>query len=73
MLRFCPDKEKLVSEIKDLMKQRKEGKKVQGNIKTFFAHQDAKGPVSIEKEVRMDYFIRNIRQDTFERITQLIN
>ncbi|MCK5216076.1 MAG: hypothetical protein KAR05_12080 [Candidatus Omnitrophica bacterium] len=72
MLRFCPDKIKLVNSVRDLIQSRKEGKKVLHNIKTFFAHKDDKGPVAIERENGTDYFISNIRQDAFERITQLI-
>ena len=53
-------------------KKREEGKKVINNIKTFFAHKDAKGPVFIEMEIGTDYFIRNVRSDAYERIKPLI-
>ncbi|GEM_PF-705382 len=71
MLRFCPDKTRLVNEVKDLIKKRKEGKKVLGNIQSFFAHKDDKGPVAIERENGTDYFISNVRTDAYQRITQL--
>ncbi len=71
MLRFCPDKARLVNEVKNLIKKREEGKKVLNNIKTFFAHRDDKGPVAIERENGTDYFISNVRADVYERITQL--
>jgi hypothetical protein len=72
MLRFCPDKTKLVNGVKDLIKNRKEGKKVLSNIKAFFTHKDDKGPVAIEKENGTDYFINNVRQDAFERFSDLV-
>jgi hypothetical protein len=71
MLRFCPDKARLVGEVKNLIEKRKEGKKVLGNIKSFFAHKDDKGPVAIERENGTDYFISNVRADAYQRITQL--
>lgn len=71
MLRFCPNKEKLVHEVKGLINDRKEGKKVLSNIKAFFAHKDDKGPVAIERENGTDYFISNVRQDAFDRVMQL--
>ena len=72
MLRFCPDKTKIINEIKNLIKERKEGKKTFNNIKAFFGHKDDKGPVFIEKENGMDYFVRNVRMDAYDRITQLL-
>lgn len=72
MLRFCPDKTRLVNEVRDLIKKRKEGKKALGNIKAFFTHKDSKGPVAIERENGTDYFISNVRQDAYERIVQLL-
>lgn len=71
MLRFCPDKVALVNDVKNLIKGRKEGKKVLKNIKSFFAHKDDKGPVAIERENGTDYFISNVREDAYERIKQL--
>lgn len=72
MLRFCLDKLKLGKEVGNLIKSRKEGKKVLSNIKTFFAHKDDKGPVAIERENGADYFISNVRQDAYDRIVQLL-
>jgi hypothetical protein len=72
MLRFCPDKTRLVSEVKDLIRNRKEGKKVLRNIKAFFAHKDDKGSVAIERENGTEYFISNVRVDAHERIMQLL-
>jgi hypothetical protein len=72
MLRFCPDKTKLVNAVKNIIKSRKEGKKVLNNIKTFFAHKDDKGSVAIERENGTDYFISNVRQDAYDRIVQLL-
>jgi hypothetical protein len=72
MLRFCPDKMRLVNEVKGLIKNRKEGKKLLSNIKAFFSHKDDKGPVAIDREIGRDYFISGIRTDAFEKITQLL-
>jgi hypothetical protein len=72
MLRFCPDKTRLVNEVKGSIKNRKEGKKVLSNIKAFFSHKDDKGPVAIDREIGRDYFISGIRTDAFEKITQLL-
>ena len=71
MLRFSPDKARLAGEVKNLIHKRTEGREVMNNIKTFFAHKDAKGPVFIEKEIGPDDFIRNVRSDAYERIKQL--
>jgi len=72
MLRFCPDKTKLVNEVKELIEKRKEGKKILSNIEDCFAHKDDKGPVAIERENGTDYFISNVRQDAYERVTQIL-
>ena len=72
MLRFCPDKTKMVNEVKEFIENRKEGKKVLSNIKAFFAHKDDKGPVAVERENGTDYFISNVQEDAFERMAQLL-
>lgn len=72
MLRFCPNKGKLVTEIKALIDKLNEGESVRQNIEFFFKSKDDKGPVAIEHEAGTDQFIRNIRTDAFERITQLV-
>ena len=43
-----------------------------GNLKKFFVDRDDEGPASIEKENGADAFIRNIRQDAYDRIIQLL-
>ena len=72
MLRFCPDKAKLVHAVRNLIKNRKEGKPVLNNMKTCFAHKDDRGPVAIERENGNDYFINDVRQDAYDRIAQLL-
>jgi hypothetical protein len=71
ILRFCPNKARLVDEVKYLIKKREEGKKVVNNIQTVFAHKDDKGPVAIEREYGMDYYISSVRNDAYDRIIQL--
>lgn len=72
MLRFCPDKIKLVNAVKGLIKSRKEGNNVMNNIKASFANKDDKGPVAIDSENGADYFISNVRQDAYDRLMQLL-
>jgi len=72
MLRFCPEKDRLMKEINSLIKLKKEGKKVDSNINRYFKHIDSKGPVLVERENGPDDFISNIRKDVYERFTKLL-
>lgn len=72
MLRFCPQKERLLREIQSLIKYKNQGKEVVSNIQKYFSNIDSKGPIFIEQENGPDSFIGNVREDTFKRITQLL-
>lgn len=69
MLRFCPKKEQLADDIVALIKKRKEGKQVKGNLKEYFSSVDSKGPLFVEEENGPDAYIDNVRQDTFDRFS----
>ena len=71
MLRFCPQRERLVDEVAAFIKNRKEGKSVARNLKGYFGNVDSKGPLFIEQENGPDEFIRDLRQDIIERFSKL--
>lgn len=67
MLRFCPKKEQLADDVVALIKKRKEGKQVKGNLKEYFSSVDSKGPLFVGEENGPDAYIDNVRQDVFDR------
>lgn len=71
MLRFSPQKEKLVDEVTAFIKNQKEGRRVKKNLKGYFGSVDSKGPLFVEQENGPDEFIRDLRQDIFERFSKL--
>lgn len=71
MLRFCPEKDRLIKNIKSLVKVKKEGRNVISNINKYFKDVDSKGPIFIEQENGPDNFITNVRDDAYNRIRQL--
>ena len=73
MLRFSPNKDKVIHEIRKLIQSKKEGKFVLGNIKKYFRMEDDKGPVLIEQENGPDDYISNVREDAYKRIIKLAN
>lgn len=72
MLRFSPNKDKVMREIKGLFKSKSVGKSVITNIKKYFRMEDDKGPVLIEQENGPDDYISNVRADAYKRITTLL-
>ena len=73
MFRFSPNKDKVIGEIKELLKRKSEGKIVKSNIEKYFRMEDDKGPVLIEQENGPDDYISNIREDAYERIIKLLD
>jgi len=69
MLRFCPKKEQLADDVVALIKKRKEGKQVKGNLKEYFNSVDSKGPLFVEEENGPDAYIDNVRQDVFDKFS----
>lgn len=72
MLRFSPNKDKVIPEIQGLIQDKKEGKSVISNIKRYFRTEDDKGPVLIEQENGPDYYISNVREDVYKRIIEIL-
>jgi len=72
MLRFCPRKDRLIENVKSLIKDKGEGESVVVNIQKYFSNHDSEGPIFIEQENGSDYFIDNIREDAYKKITQLL-
>lgn len=73
MLRFSPNRDEVINQIQDMLKDKKEGKLVSNNIKKYFRMEDDKGPVLIEQENGPDAFIGNVREDAHQRITKLLD
>lgn len=71
MLRFCPQKEQLADDVVNIIKTRKEGKKVKRNLKEYFTSVDSRGPLFVEQENGPDEYISNVRQDVFDRFKKL--
>lgn len=73
MLRFSPNKEDVIIQIRDLIKSRKEGKAVVKNIRQYFVSKDDKGPVLIEQENGPDDLIDDVRRDAYDRIFGILS
>ena len=72
MLRFCPQKNRLIKDIKLLIKSREEGRTVISNLDMYFKDIYSKGSILIEQENGPDDFISNVREDAYSRIKQLL-
>ena len=72
MLRFSPNGDEVINKIKNMLKDKKEGKLVIKNIKKYFRMVDDKGPVFIEQENGPDDYVNNVREDGYERIIKLL-
>ncbi len=72
IFRFCPQKGKLVQDIKFLIKDKKVGRNIVRNINKYFKNVDSKGPILIERENGPDNFVSNVRADAYERISQVL-
>lgn len=72
LIPFTPVIKSKVREIRLLIKYENTGKEVLSNIHKYFSNMDSKGPIFIEQENGPDSFIKNIREDAFKRITQLL-
>ena len=70
ILRFCPNLNEIISELKKL---KKDGNfaKFMANINRYFERISSEGCLMIEKENGPDDYIENIRQDTFDRFKGL--
>ena len=74
MLFFSPEKEKLATDISQLMKTLKQGKRVHDNIKKYFKDPNDRDPAwigEITEGSAMQTFVNDVRQDAFERIRKL--
>jgi hypothetical protein len=72
MLRFSPNKETVLGEVRQLFKDKSEGKFVKSNIEKYFCMKDDMGPVFIEQENGPDDYIGNVREDAYERMVHLL-
>lgn len=71
ILRFSPQKDELIDEIKLLIKNKEQGKRVKQNISKYFSSVDSEGPLLVEQENGPDDYIDNLKQDIFERFNSL--
>ena len=71
MLRFCPGKENLISDVGLLIKNKEEGKSVKRNLHKYFSNVDSEGPILVEQENGPDAYIEDLRQDIFDRFNKL--
>ncbi len=71
MLRFSPAKARLYDDVIALINKRKEGKRVKENLKEYFDSVDSNGPLFIEQENGPDVYIANVREDAFERFSDI--
>lgn len=70
ILRYVPDLETIYKEIR---KYKRKGyfKEVSQNLKKYFQRKTSKGCLMVEKENGPDEYIYDLRQDIFERFSQL--
>lgn len=73
MLRFSPKKEILTSQVRSLIKDKKQGRRVIFNLRKYFSSIDSPGPVLVEQENGPDAYIHDLRKDIFERFGKLIS
>lgn len=71
LLRFSPDRQKLIDDIRLLIKERVQGKQVVQNLNKYFKSIDSEGPLLVEQENGPDPYIRDLRKDIFERFESL--
>ena len=71
MLRFSPGRAQLADDVAGLIKKLKEGKKVKQNIDQYFNKVYAKGPVYVQDENGPDTYIDDVRQDAFEKFSDI--
>jgi len=75
MLFFSPEKEKLTADISQLMRELKQGKRVRDNIEKYFEDPNDRGPAWIDEITEgsvIQTLVDDVRQDSFERIANLI-
>ncbi len=72
MLRFSSKKEQLTDDMVGLIKKLKEGKKVKQNLIEYFSSVDSKGPLFVEQENGPDTYIDNVREDAFDKFSDII-
>lgn len=71
ILRFCPNLDEVVSELKQFKKEKNFTKFIT-NINTYFERISSQGCLMVEKENGPDEYIADIRQDSFNRFRGLI-
>jgi predicted DNA-binding transcriptional regulator len=72
MLRFSTRKDELIDEVKLLIKNKEQGKRVKQNISKYFGSVDSEGALLVEQENGPDDYIANLKQDIFERFNSLL-
>lgn len=71
MLRFCPEKERLIANVAALSKNKEQGIQVKRNLRKYFGSIDSEGPILIEQESGPDEYVDDLREDIYGRFKQL--
>lgn len=71
MLRFSSKKEELIGQVNAFIKSREQGAVVKRNLRKYFKDVSSQGPLLVEQESGPDEYIRDLRQDIFERFQML--
>ncbi|HMQ11016.1 MAG TPA: GSU2403 family nucleotidyltransferase fold protein [Oligoflexia bacterium] len=75
MLLFHSDNEQVSQEIKQLILKKPQGKTVEKNIKNYFDDEFDQGPRIIGQQIKatsIQTFVKDVQQDSFERLRKLL-